>query len=261
MPSLEQLEKFFGVLLPTACREHVLGDLHERATSPGKFIIDALSVLGPVVISRIRRTTDFQVLLVETFALYLSFSAAAWCLGQKAFLYNHAGFARIAIPTTVTVATLLLCNAYADSEKRSWMTPLLQSVGSISLAFLGQALVFDARSSLAVPFGIMLYGSCAGILLIAGLRVVFPPVDSPLRFALLNELRSRQDPSLVFAKAPFQQIRRRMSRVQPAPGFKIASACGVAFLILAVFVLGFPSWHAFFVIVVLAIIYKLRSRQ
>jgi hypothetical protein len=38
-----------------------------------------------VVISRIRRTTDTQVLFMELVAVYLSFSAAAWWLGRQAF--------------------------------------------------------------------------------------------------------------------------------------------------------------------------------
>jgi hypothetical protein len=48
----------------------VLGDLHEKCKSPRQYFIEAAGVLGPVIVSRIRRTTDFQVFLMETFAVY-----------------------------------------------------------------------------------------------------------------------------------------------------------------------------------------------
>ena len=102
MSSLDCLEALFRLLLPLASREHILGDLREECKSSREYLAAALSLLGPVIVSRIRRTTDFQVFLMEILAVYMSFSAAAWCLGQRTFLYDHSGFARLAIPTTVT---------------------------------------------------------------------------------------------------------------------------------------------------------------
>src|SRR5438132_7461035 len=100
MPAPRHLENLLRWLLPPACREHVLGDLQERNQSPKSYLIDALSVLGPVIISRIRRTTDLQVFVMEVLTVYLSFTTAAWYFGQQDFLYNHAGFARLLAPTT-----------------------------------------------------------------------------------------------------------------------------------------------------------------
>ncbi len=262
MPSLERLENLFRFLLPPACREHVLGDLHEQSeSSRRKFLIDALAVLAPVVISRIRRTTDYEVLLIEAFSLYLSYTIAAWCLGQRAFLYARMGFARLAVPTLVVVAALLMCNAYADSEKRYWMKPFLQSAGSISLAFFGQAVVFDLRPSLAIPFHIMLYGSCAGVLLITTLRAMFPPVDARLKTASLNHLGLRKPSDLAYAKAPFQQLHRKISQLGSPPGLKIAFAISAAFLIAAA-VFGSTAWHGVvFAIIVAFIIYGFRTGE
>ena len=174
MSSLQWLENLFGVLLPPACREHVLGDLRERCSSPRQYLVDAASVLAPVVISRIWRTTDFQVFVMEIMALYASFLAAAWWLGQRGFLYDH-GFALLAMPTLVAAVGLLISNAYADPNKRSSKKPILQSAGSIALALLGQGVLFETRPSWTVPFEILLYGSLIGFVLVSTLRMLFPP--------------------------------------------------------------------------------------
>ncbi len=174
MPPPRRIEKLFHRLLPPACREYVLGDLHERFTSRRQYLIEGIAVLGPVVVSRMRRTTDIQVFVMEAFALYLSFSTVAWYLGQRTFLYDHAGFARVAVPTVITVIGLLLCNAYSDPSRVSFVKAMLHSAGSISFGFLGQSLLFDTWPSLAVPFPIMLYGSIIGFALVCPLRVLFP---------------------------------------------------------------------------------------
>ncbi|HEY3939474.1 MAG TPA: hypothetical protein VGL97_18730 [Bryobacteraceae bacterium] len=181
MTLLPLFEKLFRLLLPPASREHVLGDLHEKCKSPRAYLADAISVLGPVIIGRIRRTTDVQVFLMETVVVYASFSAAAWYLGEKAFLYEHSGFARLAIPVTLTAIGLLAANAYADPRKpRSLFKPLRQIGGSLAVAFLGQAILFDTRPDFAVPFGVMLWGSCTSLVLVSTLRMLFPPIDGRL---------------------------------------------------------------------------------
>jgi hypothetical protein len=176
MLSLRQVEKLFRLLLPPASREHVLGDLYEKCNSHRAYVTQAMSVLGPVIVSRIRRTTDCQVFLMEAVSVYMSFSAAAWRLGQHAFLYGQGGFARLSIPAVVTVAALLMCNAYADPSKPYWSKPVLQSAGSLSVAFLGQAFLFDSCSRLTIPFGIMISGACTAFVLVSTLRSLFPPI-------------------------------------------------------------------------------------
>ena len=177
------LENIFRLLFPPACREHVLGDLQERYKSPKSYVIDALSVLGPVIISAIRRTTDPQVFLIEAVTIYLSFMTSSWYLGERTFLYNHAGFVRLALPTTIAAVALLFCNAYSDTTKTSYSKPILQSATSLSLAFLGQALLFDSNANLSVPFRTLLYGSLLSLLLISPIRILFPPTERAARFA------------------------------------------------------------------------------
>ena len=87
-------EAIVAWLVPPACREHVVGDLHERYTSRGQYIAEAVCTIPLVVASRIRRTTDPQVLLMEAFALYLSFLGVAWKL-DGALLYEQWGYLRL----------------------------------------------------------------------------------------------------------------------------------------------------------------------
>lgn len=167
------LENLVRLLLPPASREHVLGDLRERYISPKSYLMDALSVLGPVIVSRIRRTTDLQVFLMEGLTIYLSFTATACFLGQQNFLYLHAGFVRLAVPAIFAAVALLFCNGYSDPQKKSFGKPLLQSAGSISLAFLGQTIFFDTHAGLTVPFPVLFYGSVLSFFLISPIRCSF----------------------------------------------------------------------------------------
>lgn len=181
MPSFDRLAKIFGWLLPPVCREQVLGDLQERAKSRRQFVKEAVSVLAPVIVSRIRRVTDAQVLLMQTLALYISFVAAAWYSGESSF-YQEAGLIRLAIPTTVSIATLLLCAAYANPARQNFWRPVLQAATSIAIGLLGQALVFDTVPLLAVPLPVLLEGGCIAVVLVSTLQMLFPPIGHHAKF-------------------------------------------------------------------------------
>jgi len=169
----QYLEKLLHWLLPPACREHVLGDLQERNNSPKSYALDALSVLIPVIVSRIRRTTDIQVFLMEAVTTYMSFAIAAWYLGER------TGFGRLAIPAGVTVVCLLFCNAYSSVERKRPLIPVLQSAGSLSVALLSQSAFFQSR--FPVPPGVLLYGSALALPLLSTLRTFFPHRIHPLQ--------------------------------------------------------------------------------
>jgi hypothetical protein len=113
---------------------------------------------------------------MEVFALYLSFAAVAWFLGEKAFLYGYFGFARLAIPIIIAAIGLLICNAYADPQRELFIKPILQASGSISVAFLGQATLFDTGLTY-IPLGIMVYGSLVGVMIVSTLRMLFSPLQ------------------------------------------------------------------------------------
>jgi hypothetical protein len=168
-------ERVIGWLIPPACREEVLGDLRERCADGGGFLAEAMHVIPFVVVSRIRRTSDAVMLLMEGITLYTCFVLAAWWL-NRTLLYDQWGFVRLAIPPAVMLLTQMLADAYSDPRKRSPLRPMLAPV-------LGIALVFGMQSmppEWTLPRSILSWGGGMGVLLIATLRMLIPPIaDRP----------------------------------------------------------------------------------
>lgn len=161
------LERLIALLIPPAAREEVLGDLRERCGP--RIAGEALRVLPFVVASRIRRTTDAVVFLMQALTLFTSFVLAAVWL-DRPLLFEPWSFARIGIPAAVVLAVLALADAYADPKKRTPLRPMLAPVLGMALAFLRPAL----------PWPVMIWGGMAGTVLVATLRLLFPPlVDRP----------------------------------------------------------------------------------
>ena len=167
-------EAIVAVFVPPACREEVLGDLHERYISPRQYGIDALRTVPLVIVSRIRRTADPQVLSIEAFVLYLSFLGAAW-FKDRAFLQQHWGLLRLAIPAGMALLGLIIDGAYAKPGRRSLVTAVRGPVFALSLAFLSQGVLRAGGPNLAVPRWIMWYGCALSLLLVSAVRMLFPP--------------------------------------------------------------------------------------
>src|SRR5689334_16160478 len=105
-------EAAVAVFVPPACRAEVVGDLYERYRSPGQYGMDAVRTIPLVILSRIRRTADSQVVVMQALALYASFLGAAW-LKDRAFLSGDWGLFRLAIPAGMAMLGLILEDAYA----------------------------------------------------------------------------------------------------------------------------------------------------
>jgi hypothetical protein len=165
------LEKIVEWLIPPACRENVAGDLHERYTSPVQYIGDALRTVPMVVISRMRRSSDAQVVLMQAGIFYLSFLASAW-YNQAALLSEETGLVRLAIPAGIALLGLMIHDAYAVSRKHSWLRgPAL----SLAPAFACEYLLSIGGGELALPLWIMFFGAAIALLLTAAVRMIFPP--------------------------------------------------------------------------------------
>jgi hypothetical protein len=145
MPSgpSRRLEGFVGSLIPPACREEVLGDLHEKYTGPWQYISLAMCVVPCVILSRIRRTTDLFVLLTDALLIYGSFLAAVWYTDRTS-LAGQWGLLRLTIPTVVNLAVLILEHAW-DFESR-WVSALLNG------AVIGIGVYFSLPGELASLF-------------------------------------------------------------------------------------------------------------
>jgi uncharacterized membrane protein YhaH (DUF805 family) len=168
-----KLELFVGLLIPPACREEVLGDLCERYRSPGQYTADGVRVASLVTLSRIRRTTDAQVLLMEAMMLYLSFLSAAWFLDRRV-LDDQWGLLRLAVPPVVAVVVLRLHDAWALPQKQSALRSVLAVVAGAGVACLCQIG--------SLPAGVNLLGGGLSLLLVSAVRVLFlPGTDLPQR--------------------------------------------------------------------------------
>jgi hypothetical protein len=168
------IEGAVSLLIPPACREHVLGDLHERYTGLRQYLADAARVTPMVLASQVRRTTDPQVFLVEALALYLSFLAAAWRLDGLPFLYDQSGFLRLAIPAALALIALTCANAYSNPAKRSPQAPILEAVLATVFPLLSQAILSVLNREWLVPRRTLLLGSGLSLLLITAIRWLFP---------------------------------------------------------------------------------------
>jgi len=166
------LESLVELLIPPACREYVAGDLHQRYCILGQYLMDAIRTVPLVILSRIRRTTDPQLLLMEAFALYLSFVGTAWWI-DPLLLSDEWGLLRLAIPSAVALYALVIAGAYSSPGRRSVVKPIVHSAFALGCAFLSQSILVAIDPSFALPWKTMLYGAGASLMLLSGLRMVF----------------------------------------------------------------------------------------
>jgi hypothetical protein len=167
------IEKIVGIFIPPACREEVLGDLRERNDGVQLFIYDALRTIPLVIVSRIRRTTDSVVLLMEAFCCYVSFLAVAF-VAQPSMIATEEGLLRLAIPGAIALFVLVIADAYANPRKKSVLRPVL----AVALAFACVFLVHLIRPLL--PGFMLAVGSGMSMMLLLAMRMLFPPLaDRP----------------------------------------------------------------------------------
>lgn len=129
-----KLERMVGLLIPGRCREHVLGDLHERYRSPAQYIGDAMATVPMVVWSSVLRTSCPKLVLMECAVLGVALALA----GTAPLLGVVLG-----------VAALRLLDAYSRPEQRT-------RPGGVAIA-LGVAFLFFATiqsaANLKTAFG------------------------------------------------------------------------------------------------------------
>lgn len=168
----KSIEHLLGFLIPPACREEVLGDLHQRFLSTPRYIADALTTIPFVVISRIRRTTDAVVFLMEAIVLFSSYFAAASVLDRN-LLTGALGLFRLGLPAGIVLLTLLFADAYSNPRNRSPLKPILGPALGVVFAWLSRAVL--TGTELTLPRFTMIAGSSLGLLLVSALRLLFAP--------------------------------------------------------------------------------------
>jgi hypothetical protein len=175
-------EAIVALFIPPACREEVLGDLHERYRSPRQYASDALRTVPLVIVSRIRRTADPQILLMQAFAVYLSFLGAA-LLSDRALLAEQWGLLRLAIPAAMMILGLMLDDAYANPGRRSALNAARGPTLGLLFLLASQQILQIGNPDFALPRWITLYGCAMSFLLSSAVRMWFPPATDQLQGA------------------------------------------------------------------------------
>ena len=171
----ETAEAIIGALLPPACREELLGDLHERHTSAGQYVTGALAALPLVIASHIRRNTDIRIFLLTAYATVYSFTAAGF-RSERLSLYDDPwALLRIAIPSIAALFALLLRNAWAGREGRTQLASTVDIGIAMTFAYLSQVTLSIVKPELALPRWCPSQGAFVGWLFLSMVRAMFPP--------------------------------------------------------------------------------------
>jgi hypothetical protein len=177
-----RLEALVAPLIPRACREEVLGDLHERnpAGDCNVFLRDALLTVPQVIASRIRRTSDRCQLSLCTVVLYFSFFTAAWFEARQ-LIYEPGGPWRLAIPCAAALLAMVVDDAYASSAGTPFSRRLRGPMVAISAALVSQGALWAAGSALVLPPAIVIRGAASGLVWALLIRFSFQPPSQSRR--------------------------------------------------------------------------------
>lgn len=168
-----RLEKLIAPLIPRACREEVLGDLHERNPTGDGYLLDAILILPLVIASRIRRTWEPMSFGLQAAVLYFSFWTAAF-LAEPWFLDSFGLFC-LAIPCAAALAALVIEEAYAAPDRAAaerWGLPA--AIATVA-AFVSQGTLLVFQSPLVLPIVITFRGAAAGLVWMLLIRATLPP--------------------------------------------------------------------------------------
>lgn len=176
------LEALVAPLIPRACREEVLGDLHERNANGdcNAYLRDAILTVPLVIASRIRRTSDLRQLSMYAVVLYFSFFAAAWSDARQ-LIYDDGGLWRLAIPCAAALLAMVLDDTYANPARTRYARLLRGPMLAIAAALVSQGVLWAAGSDWVLPLAIMLRGCASGLVWTLIIRSRVRPPSEPRR--------------------------------------------------------------------------------
>ncbi len=164
-----------GYLIPSACREEILGDMRERYRSGWGYCLEAAQVIPCAIYSRVCRTTDGVMALMQAGSMYTAFLIAAKCFDAAAISEKY-GLARLAIPPVIVLAVMSLADAYSNPRKRWLLKPLFAPTLGFAAAYIEQQMY----RQWSLPVSVFAWGSGAGLLLVWTLRLAIPAItDRP----------------------------------------------------------------------------------
>ena len=215
-------EAVVRALVPPASREHVLGDLHERYTSPRHYVLDALSTLPFVVASRIRRTTHP---IGFVFAVAFLWFAVFYGPFQKSWI-------TALIPSLAGAVVLALRDAYRTLTPR-WAREAFIDVTAFALSVaLSQAVVALAAPQFLLAVPALVMGVPIGCVVLFLVRLQMP--GGVTRPRMPGEMSL---PNLRLAVRAYEAAIRRAVRAEIAAAFLVI----VGFSVFAALA---PTWVA-----------------
>ncbi len=164
------IEEVVARLLPPACREHVVGDLHERYVSAWQYIWSAARTVPFAVWGQIRRTTSPGLAAAELGAVYVSFLGALGTVNPRA-LGSLLAPTSAAIAAVAALVTVALRDAWVGRTWRSTPHLVLDAILGVAMAAASHALLRTIGSRLALEPAALLAACATSLALLAGVRV------------------------------------------------------------------------------------------
>jgi hypothetical protein len=188
------IEAFIGRLLPPACREHVLGDLHERYISTGQYVHDAVRTIPFVIWGQIRRTSSAPLAIAEVGVVYVAFLSALGTLSPDVLSDSSAPL-RAAIPALAALVAVVLRDAWVGRRQRSSIHLAADAVLGLACAAVPQGLLVSGGSPLALRPNVLLAGCAMSLVLLSGVRISLSPIDQRAATADAGGTRMNSRPS------------------------------------------------------------------
>jgi hypothetical protein len=170
------VEAFIGRLLPPACREHVLGDLHERYVSASQYVHDVVRTIPFAIWGQIRRTSSAPLAIAEAGVVYVAFLSALG-LFDHSVVSNSSAPLRAAIPALAALAGVVLRDAWIGRRPRPNALTAADAVLGIACAALPQILLVSLGSRLALRRDVLLAGCAIALVLLSGVRIALSPIN------------------------------------------------------------------------------------
>ena len=165
------IEGAIRILIPPTCREHVLGDLSERYTSPRQYLGDALRTLPFVICSQIRRTSDPLPLAMQLIPAFVFFGGLIGRPGAD----GHPVWLRAIFPAIAVAVAIVLRDAYTRPASRSSRQAALDAGLAIASVAASQGLLAMAWPALTLNPREALVGGVGAFLAVFCLRAAVPP--------------------------------------------------------------------------------------
>ena len=200
------------LLIPPACREHILGDLWERYRSPSAFLLDAVRTVPFVIASQIRRTSSVGAVIIQAFLMTV------------ALVTGSRGIRPALLPAAAGLVALVLRDAY----KRGPSLSARQVCADIAVGIFGvavsQALAAAVRPDLLLPMPGGAGAVAAAFFMLFLLRLQTPGLGSLPRQAYVHAPASLD--ALLTEVRMHERLSRRGANIEIGAGIVVSAVFG-----------------------------------